>query len=58
MIDNSAFNSAFVGFKSRYADDDACRRRLFEIIWPDGRMETLHLGLPGTETRKAIYPIV
>jgi transposase-like protein len=32
MIDNSAF----ADFKSRYADDDACRRRIFEIIWPGG----------------------
>jgi transposase-like protein len=32
MIDNSAFDD----FKSRYADDDACRQRIFEIIWPDG----------------------
>ena len=23
-------------FKARYPDDDACRRRLFEIIWPEG----------------------
>jgi transposase-like protein len=32
MIDNSAFDD----FKSHYADDETCHRRLFEIIWPDG----------------------